>query len=490
MIGIASYGAYLPVRRLQRNVIARGHAWFNSALQSQGKGERCVANWDEDAVTMAVEAARDCLDGPGVPPRADVRSVMLASTSLPFEDRQQSGILKEALNLRDDVGTMDIGFSQRAGTSALVQALRAMQAGTTTLCVASEKRKTRPGSEGELAYGDAAAAMLLGSDGVLAEWLGAYTHSVDWVDRYRAAGRHDVGWESRWVRDEIIAKAVPQALTAAFKQLDLRSEDVAHFVFPMTQRGAAASVAKAMGIPPAAVRDVLDAAIGDTGAAHPLLMLVDALDRAKAGELIVLVGFGQGLDVLAFRATELLEQRTPRVKLARHIARRQPDDNYLRFLTLAGHLDLDLGKRAEYSSGPALLSVLARNRSSVLGLVGGRNPSTGEVQFPKTLVPVNGDVESVGKLEDYPLAERMCRLVSFTRDALTFTPDPPAMYGLVEFDGGGRMLAEFVDVGDRDLTVGMPMRMVFRIHHIDAPRGFPSYFWKATPVDQAATIGI
>ena len=57
--GILSYGAYVPMRRLQRKAIVAANSWFNSALRSQGKGERAMANWDEDSVTMAVAAARD-----------------------------------------------------------------------------------------------------------------------------------------------------------------------------------------------------------------------------------------------------------------------------------------------------------------------------------------------------------------------------------------------------------------------------------------------
>ena len=59
--GISSFGAYLPRLRLQRKAIAAANAWFNPSVAALGKGERTMANWDEDAVTMAVEAARDAL---------------------------------------------------------------------------------------------------------------------------------------------------------------------------------------------------------------------------------------------------------------------------------------------------------------------------------------------------------------------------------------------------------------------------------------------
>jgi len=61
MIGITAYGAYIPRRRLQRKSIAQANAWFAPNLVGGAKGERAMANWDEDAVTMSYEAGRDCL---------------------------------------------------------------------------------------------------------------------------------------------------------------------------------------------------------------------------------------------------------------------------------------------------------------------------------------------------------------------------------------------------------------------------------------------
>ena len=83
-VGILAYGAYLPRLRLARKSVADANAWFNPALKGLAKGERTMCNWDEDTVTMAVEAARDCLIGQD---RGTVAALSLASTTLPFEDR-------------------------------------------------------------------------------------------------------------------------------------------------------------------------------------------------------------------------------------------------------------------------------------------------------------------------------------------------------------------------------------------------------------------
>ena len=81
-VGITGFGAYLPRLRLQRKAMANANAWFNPAIMGQGKGERTMANWDEDAVTMAVEASRDALPGGSDPieSRRMVDALFFAST--------------------------------------------------------------------------------------------------------------------------------------------------------------------------------------------------------------------------------------------------------------------------------------------------------------------------------------------------------------------------------------------------------------------------
>src|SRR5690606_33799444 len=191
--------------RLQRASVVAANGWLISGQKGFAKGERAIGSWDEDTITMAVEAARDALTEID---RAGVSQVVLASTSLPFADRQNAGVVKEALNLDDAVGALDVAGSQRAGTSALLQALYAAGGGAgRVLCLASEKRRTQPGSEAEVIGGDAAAGFLVGEGEVVAEFVGAHSVSTDFVDHFRSEGQEfDYGWEARWVRDEGFGK--------------------------------------------------------------------------------------------------------------------------------------------------------------------------------------------------------------------------------------------------------------------------------------------
>jgi hydroxymethylglutaryl-CoA synthase len=476
-VGITAFGAYVPRLRLQRAAIAAANGWYNPALCAQAKGERAMANWDEDSVTMAVEAARDCLTGLD---RTQVNGLLLASTTLPFADRQNAGIVKEALALGDDIATADLSGSQRAGMSALLQGLAATMATGPMLCIGSDRRKARPASDAEMAQGDAAAALLVAPGPGIARLIARHSVSADFVDHFRASGAGlDYDWEARWIRDEGFAALAPRAVKGVLDRAGIAGDAIDRFILP-GPRGVAAAMAKACGIRAEAVCDALDMTVGHSGVAHPLLTLVHALEQAGPGQRILVAGFGNGCDAALFETTDAIAGLPRRSAVTGSLARRREETNYLKFLSFAGHIALDKGMRAEFDQKQPL-TALWRQRRAVLGLVGARDPRTGHVQFPRSDIPLDGDIAGVGLLEDYPMAELPARILTYTADSLTYSLDPPTWYGLIDFEGGGRMNAEFCDVEPEDVVVGRAMRMMFRIKAFDEQRHFIRYFWKAAP---------
>lgn len=480
MIGIVSYGAYLPRLRLSRKHMAVANAWMDSSLLAYGKGERTMANWDEDSITMAVEAARDCLAGQDPD---SVKTLFFASKSLPFADRQNSTIIAGALNLSEELATLDVTASQKAGTSGLLASLNTAKAtGESVLFTAADKSSTRSASVQEMRFGDGAAALLLGSGEVVAEYLGGHSVSLDFVDHYRGQNRpFDYVWEDRWIRDEGFRKIVPPVVTRALEKAGVKPDQVDHFVLPCVHDGIAAGIAKKVGIRPEAVRDNLAAVCGETGTAHSIVMLVDALQNASPGQVILASGFGQGCDALVFRVTERHAALPDRVGVKGFLARRKEETNYLKFLTFNGLVTQERGLRAEHNPQTAL-SLLYRKRKMVLGLVGGLCPKCNTPQFPKEGICVNPECKAVGSQEDYLFSDRPARIASWSADALTYSIDPPAQYGLIQFDGGGRLVVDFTDCDVGGVEVGTPVRMVFRILAIDETRGMTRYFWKAAPI--------
>jgi 3-hydroxy-3-methylglutaryl CoA synthase len=483
--GILAYGGYIPLRRLSRAAIAQANGWFNSGLKSRAKGERAMANWDEDSVTMAVAAARDCL---GERSRDHIAALHFASTSFPFLDRLNAGIVAGALHLKSDVAAHDHAATQRAGTSALALALEATDAGP-QLVVAADKRRTKAAGTLEMDVGDGAAAMLVGSGDVIAELVGKATRTVDFVDHFRADGfAYDYPWEERWIRDEGYQKIVAETLGVLLKESGIAAPDVSAFCMPCTLPRVIASLAKKAGMRDEAVQDNMNAACGETGAAHPLLMLARALESAKSGDLILVAGFGQGCDVLAFRATERIGEFAPKLGVKGHLARRREEKNYQRFLSFNDLVTMERGMRSEVDKATAL-SALYRKRDMLTGFIGGRCSVCGTVQFPKSNICVNPNCNASHTQEDQPFADLPGKIMSYTADELTYTPDPPACYGMIQFEVGGRIMMDFTDMDPRELEVGRDMDMVFRVKDRDPQRGFVRYFWKAAPASGTSDSG-
>ncbi len=475
--GILAFGAYVPITRLQRSAIHAANGWFAAGLGGLAKGEKAVASWDEDAITMAVEAARDALEGLD---RGAIGQVTLASTSHSFADRQNAGVVKEALNLSDICGAMDVAGSMRAGTSSLLTTLLST-AERPALHIAAERRTPCAASEAEMLQGDAAAALLIGSGTPIARLIAHHSVTIDFVDHWREDGAaHDYSWEARWIRDEGYAKLLGGAINVALATAGLTGADIAHFIVPVAVKGVPEQLGKAAGVAAEAVADPLTVVIGHTGAAHPTLMLAAALEKAQPGEKILVSAFGQGADVLIFEVTDAIGTQRPRLGVSGWLARRREDSNYLRYLFFRNLITLDRGARAEFDQKqPA--TALWRNRKTVFALVGGKCSKTGTVQFPKSDLSVNPNDHAAGTQEDYPLAETPAKIFTYTADSLTYSPNPPNYYGHVEFAGGGRWMFEFTDVAPAEVEVGADMRMMFRIKAFDEQRHFRRYFWKAAP---------
>ncbi|WP_321912187.1 3-oxoacyl-[acyl-carrier-protein] synthase III C-terminal domain-containing protein [Paraburkholderia sp. J11-2] len=476
--GITGYGGYVPRLRMQRAAIAAAHRWMSGAAGSAPKGERAFCSWDEDSITMAVEAARDAL---GQRTRTNIEALTLATTRPAFADLQGASIVAGALELPASVRTLEVGQSQRAGVSGLLNHLRAAR--ENVLFVASDHPSAKPASAQELTYGAGAAAFTLGSEGVIAELIGSASEANLFVDHFRAAnGKHDYYWEERWIRDEGYAKIVPATVKAALESAGVPADAVAHFVFAAPLKGVGAAVAKRAGIAAQAVADHLDERCGYAGAAHPCLMLAATLERAQPGEIIAVAGFGQGCDVLILKTTDAIASFSSRRGVAWAIADAQVHGDYLRMLSYDNAIDLEWGMRAEKQVKTAFTEQY-RSAHQLGGFVAGKCRCCGTVQFPQLAYCVN-DRCLAPALQFAPTAlyDEDAQVLTMTADWLSYHPAPPLYVGFVQFDNGARVLMEVTDVGTEGLDVGTPLRMVFRIKDIDKTRNYPRYFWKATPL--------
>ncbi len=469
-MGIAAHAVYVPRLRLERQEIAAFNGWFNSGLKSK-KGARAICSWDEDSITMAVEAARSCLE-PEV--RGTVTEISVASSTHPFVEPASSMYVTAALRLPESISSIDHVGSQRVGVSALRRAFEKPHA--SSLVVATDRRRAKPASASEMTYGAGAAAIHVTPGGDAARLVAASSVSSPFLDHFRAAGEsHDYYWEDRWIRDSGMRQFLPKVIADVLEKAQAKPGGIRHFVCPT----AAGHVARAAGIPGEAGVDDFFGRIGDAGVAHPLMMLSHALDSAEPGELILVCGFGGGAEALLLEAGSGTGRTARGDGLEKSANGVGKTAGYSQYLAYYGEIEVDGGMRSEGNIKVAQTE-LYRSSDQILSFTGGKCPSCGAIQFPR--LPNCVSCGAPGELSPFELADQKAEVKTFTADYLQYHPAPPLYVGLVQFDVGARVLMEMVDVDPDNFGVGSPLAMAFRIKSKDSRLNNVSYFWKARSI--------
>lgn len=452
--GIRSYGTYVPRFRLD-------HAEIGDALTGKGRGagRRLVAGFDEDATTMGVEAARAAGDPAGLD------AIWLATSSPAYADKTNATAIHAALGLGHAGFAVDVAGAPRAAVGALRAA-----AADGGLAVLSDLLTGRPGSADERDGADAAAAFRFGpADDAVAVLVGRGSATAEFLDRWRAPGElASRGWEERFGVEQYLPLA-DAAVRAALADAGIEEAD--HVVVSSPHARAAAQLAKRFpGRAPAATP-----AVGYAGAADPGLKLADVLDRAGADETILLLVAADGADALVLRTTSALPARRQAVALAQQLQGGR-SLRYATYLTWRGLLDREPPRRPEPDRPAAPPS--ARSEGWKFAFVGTRCRACGMVHVPP--VRVCKRCHAVDEMDPAPLADRDGTVATFTVDRLAFSPSPPLITVVVDFDGGGRYTLEVADAGPDDIAIGTRVQPTFR--RLYSVEGIHNYFWKARPV--------
>src|SRR5262249_49183358 len=311
----------------------RGGGWVGGGGREGGG-----ANGDGDSVTMGVGAAVDCLRGID---RAGVDAVVFASTSYPFKEKQGAALIAKALDLRRDVHTADLGDTLRGGTSALRTAVDAVKAGSArrVLVVASDARMAAPRTALEAAIGDGAAAFLVGSEDVAVAVEAAHAVADELIDVWRSEGDSFVhAWEDRFVVDHGYRANVREVVRGLLEKTGLTPKDFAILVLYGPDGRAHGTAVRDLGFDAKTqVQDAPFRKLGDAGAALAAVLVAAALERGKAGQRLLLVGYGDGADAVVLSTTPQVERLEGRRGVSWHLARRaelRSYDLYLRFRQL------------------------------------------------------------------------------------------------------------------------------------------------------------
>jgi 3-hydroxy-3-methylglutaryl CoA synthase len=473
-VGIVSCGAYIPAIRFERKLAAA--EWARNPIS----GERSVANNDEDTITMAVEAARNCLRDVQAQ-RTEIDGCFFASTTAPYAEKMSAVMISTVLDMRQDVRTADFAQSLRAGTGALMMAIDTVRSGSAAnmLVAAADSRMAYPKSDQEQEFGDGSAAVLVGSgkEKLIATFEGGYSLSNEMMDVWRNPDdRYVKLWESRFILGEGYAKQIGKAVLGLMKKLNVNKEVISKVIIPSPDSRSYTQVAQRLGFDvKAQVQNPLMANVGFCGTAQPLLLLVSALEETRPGDLILMAAYGDGAEAMLFRATEKISNPVKRRTVKILLEDKIPISSYSRFLSYKGILDAVPGE--PFRLMPSA-TVTWRQQDSLLRLYGSRCKQCGQVVYP--IQRICEQCYSKDTYEKIPIADMRGKVFSFTRDFLAGRSDDPIIcQTIVDLENGMRFYGLMTDCDPGRVDVGMPVELTFR--RIYEGAGFHNYYWKCRP---------
>ena len=470
MPGISAYGAYVPRYRLG----AETDGWDSA-------GQRSVANFDEDSVSMAVAAAIDCLNGRE---REEIDGLLFATTTPPYAEKQCASIIATALDLRRDIFTADITDVLRAGTTALKSALDSVAAGSAknVLVVASDNRQGAPKGEAERNSGDGAVAFIISEDAVIAEQAGSYTITENMMDTWRSAGDQFVrSWEDRFAIEEGLERIMGEAVSGFMEKEGVSVKDVAKLALYSPDARRHGQLARHLGFQPEQVQDPLFGRMGNTGAAFPLMLLAGALEDGSPGQLLLTVAYGDGSDVLGFRTTSKVGERGHGLGVSGFLDSGQVLGSYETYAKWRNVWLTDSSSRRPDPQSPSV-TALWRESDQNIKFHGGICNQCGYVQSPPQRVCV--ECQSRDDSTPIRLSDKLGTVFTYSLDYLAGTVDTPLAVVVVDFEPGGRVLCMMTDREVGEVQIGMPVQMSFR--KLRVVNGIHNYYWKAVPLRRAA----
>jgi len=346
------------------------------------------------------------------------------------------------------------------------------------IVAAADTRLAQPKSANERLYGDGAAAIEIGRDGVLAELIGSHSVTDEITDVWRKGGdRFTSGWEERFAITEGYQRVVRQTVGELFERTGIGPSQIAKAIFYAPDPGSLSAVARSLGLEAQQVLDHLFNSVGSTGTAMPLMLLASALEEATAGEKVLVVGYGSGCDALLLEITSHIEavKQTPRRGVKGYLGSKGVLQNYE---TYARFRDLIETERQRRQPESASASQTWRDRDDIYRLNGYRCLACGVVQYPRQRVCVG--CQEKDNFEPVRLADKPATVFTFTLDFLNIDPNPPTVMTVVDFEGGGRAYMQMTDRDPAQVQIDQKVEMTFRRMY-DAD-GFRNYYWKCRPV--------
>lgn len=306
--GIVGYGIYLPHYRIKLSDIPA--AWD---LPSGLTGEKTVPWYDEDAITMGVEAGQNALKHAEIDP-AEIDALFFATVTNPYLIKQGSGIIASVLGVRNEAFVADITGSVSSCTKALVNCITMLESNKVNygLVIASDMLVGEPGSDEELFLSSGAGALVLGKENLIAEIEGIYSYETEFTDTWQnVRDPYPRRTIERFIREHGYIKHIVEAGRGLLEELGIKAEDFNYAVFSQPNPRDPLRAMHALGFKEEQLSlGMICSLIGDTGSSSLFIALSRVLDKAKPKERILGISYGNGhSDALSIITLDKIEEK-------------------------------------------------------------------------------------------------------------------------------------------------------------------------------------
>ena len=457
---LLAVGAAAPSWRLPASEV--GAAWGRSGA----RGHAAVCAPDEDALTLAAEAASRALAASGL--QTDiVDGLWWGTTRPPFAEGPSHAVLARAVGLSHRSGGALCCGSPHAGLEALLGAADAVGAGSArvALVVVSDAVVPGLGTAFEGRAGAGAAALVLVSHGGSASFGPRVTRTHPYLDRYRGDGEgatRDV-YDGRLFREEVFLPTMRELGE------QLGTLEIDRWSLPDPDGRLGATLARQLGAATPASASVYGA-LGDTGAAAAILGAVGALDVAGT---VGLVGFGGGR---ATGVTITVREPVPGSAGVSDALSGGRTVSYADVLRARGQL-VASGETVPMGVPPGSAQFV-RGADEMLSLLGARCVDCGTINTPPSIHPHCISCGSA-KFVLEPLARHgrvHTFVVNHTMPAPFVAPLPIAV---IDLDDGARVMLQ---VTEHEVPLELDREVELVVRRYAHERGAPVYGYKARPL--------
>ncbi|RJX26778.1 MAG: hydroxymethylglutaryl-CoA synthase [Dethiobacter sp.] len=471
MVGITSYGVYVPFNRLSRDEIAG--TWDTASMG----GEKAVANFDEDVITMAVAAARECIKKKEL---GEVDGLFLATTSSPYKEKLAASIVAAALDLSPSIRTADFTNSLRSGTIAMNSAIDAVKSGAARniIVVAADCRLGVPQSGLEQIVGDGAAAVMIGDSGIIASIDGSYSLFNPSIDIWREEKDPFIrSWEERFVIVEGYQRYMKDSVSRLMKNCGVSSKDFSRVILYGPDERNQVTLAKILGFNSKQIQNTFFSQIGNLGNAAAMMMLAATFEDLEPGDKILFTNYGDGSDSFILSVTEEIKKvsKTGDIRSQLNFKRNISYGKYIKWRRL---FELEEPRRPKPPT-PSITCIW-REQKKIFTLYGVRCKKCGTIQFPPQRVCVG--CQTMDDFENYKLSDKVGKIFTLSVDYLARSLDPPTVFSSVDFEGGGRATFMMTDCDPSQVHIGMDVEMTFRKLYEEGR--INNYYWKAKPLQR------